>query len=244
MDHKYMIVAGDSQALGYGNIGPAPYTPTVRVQIWADTNGDGQGDAWNYMNPGVNTGTPNHPTVWGAEVEIANQFLASGSLGYLWIVKGRDTVHGGTKLADEWDPDTGAMFASTTAAANAAMANLGGGPYAFSQYDVALVLLGTNDATDHAAAVGFEANLEAFAPAARDAWHVTHLIVPRITDKPGAADDNLAVRVGAWSADQDDAYLHGFKTIGLGLQADDLHHDAAGLTAIGAAAWGLWEGWL
>ena len=61
MTDTAIIIAGDSNPLGYENNGPAPYTPTYKVQIWTDTNGDGVADAWNYMNPGVNTGTPNNP---------------------------------------------------------------------------------------------------------------------------------------------------------------------------------------
>ena len=45
-----VMFAGQSNALGFGNNGPAPYVPTWRVQIWTGTE-------FNYMNPGVNTGT-------------------------------------------------------------------------------------------------------------------------------------------------------------------------------------------
>lgn len=236
----HLIIAGDSQALGFGNTGPAPYTPTVRVQIWADTDGNGIGDAWNYMNPGVNTGTLANPTVWGPEVGLANKWLASGEVGYLWILKSPDTVRGGTTLEIEWAPPHGSMFASTTAAASAAMHNLDGTPYAFSHYDAALVVLGTNDATIPAYADAYYANLGVFDPAARAAWHVDRLVEARITDEPGLAEDNLTVRQAQWQADQDDAAMVSFKTIGFGLQADHVHYDAAGQLALGAAAYDGW----
>lgn len=236
----HIVIAGDSEALGFGNTGAAPYTPTARVQIWADTNGDGIGDAWNYMRPGINTGTPNNPTAWGAEVEAANKWLASGDGGFLWIVKGAETVRGGTTLAIEWNPAAGAMFASTTHAVNAAMHNLDGGPFAFDHFEAALVVLGTNDATVSAYASSYADHLGVFDPAARAAWHVATLIEPRITDHPGAAADNLAVREVQWNADQADPLMESFKTIGFGLQADGIHYDASGQVSIGAAFFDAW----
>lgn len=71
MSDSRIFTAGQSNDLGYLNNGPAPYVATARVQIFADTDGDGYGDVWNYMNPGVNTGMPANPTAWGPEVEIA-----------------------------------------------------------------------------------------------------------------------------------------------------------------------------
>lgn len=240
MTDAHIILAGDSQALGFGNSGPAPYALTARVQIWADTNADGIGDAWNYMRPGVNTGTPANPTVWGPEVELANRWLADNPSGYLWVLKDAQTVKGGTTLAVDWNPSSGAMFASTTAAANAALHNLDATPFAFSHYEAAVVLLGTNDAISTAHAETYYANLGVFDPAARTAWHVDRLIEARITDTPGDAADNLTIRQAQWQADQDDAHMVSFKTIGFGLQGDWLHYDPAGQVAVGDAAYAGW----
>lgn len=241
-----IIIAGDSTALGWLNTGPAPYAVTVRVQIWTDTNADGIGDAWHYMNPGVNTGTLNNPTAWGSEVQLANRWLAAGggSAGpddYLWIVKGSETVRGGATLADHWDPDTGAMFASTTRAAEAAMRNLDGTAFAFDHYDAAFIGLGANDATDPAKAAAYGENIVAFNAAARSAWRVTKLIEPRTTDGPGAPADNLAVRQAQWQVDQDDPQLVTFKTIGFATLHDRIHFAAAGQVAMGDASY---DGWI
>lgn len=236
-----VIIAGDSNPLGYLNTGPAPYAVTVRVQIWTDTNADGIGDAWCFMNPGVNTGTLNNPTAWGSEVQLANAWLASGDAGFLWIVKGTETVKGGATLADHFDPDTGAMFASTTHAAEAARLNLAGTPHAFEQYDAAFPGLGENDATDPAKAAAYFDNLVAFNAAARSAWRVTKLVEYRITEGAGAPADNLAVRQAQWQADQLDPDLVTFKTIGFAMLEDKVHYARDGQLALGQ---GNYDGWM
>jgi hypothetical protein len=237
----HVIVAGTSNPLGFLNTGPAPYAVTVRVQIWTDTNGDGKGDAWHYMNPGVNTGTLNHPTAWGSEVQLANRWLESGEPGFLWVVKGTETVKGGSTLADDWDPGTGAMFASTTQAAANAMRNLEGGPHAFDHYDAAFIGLGENDAIDPAKAAAFGDRLPALNTAARAAWKVTKLVEYRITDGPGAPADNLLVRQAQWQADQADPDLVTYKTIGMPMLADKVHYAQGGHLALGD---GNYDGWL
>lgn len=240
MSDEHIIIAGDSNALGYLNTGPAPYTPTARVQIWADTNGDGVGDAWNYMNPGVNTGTPTNPTDWGPEVGIANDWLAAHPTGNLWIVKDAETVKGSTTLAVEWNPQTGAMFASTTHAAQAAWANVHGGPWSFDHYDAAMIVLGENDAEVPAYAQAYQTNLHAFDAAARANWNVQSLIESRIEDTMGAPADNYAVRVAQWAEDQADPLMASFKTIGFEQQPDHVHYDAAGQIALGDAFYKAW----
>lgn len=224
MPDAHIIIAGDSNALGFLNTGPAPYTLTVRAQIWADTNGDGIGDAWNYLNPGVNTGTPANPTAWSAEVQIANRWLADNPTGYLWIVKDAETVKGGTTLAGDWNPTSGSYFASTTHAANAAMHNLDGTQFAFTHYEAGFVGLGENDAVNHDMATAYLANLNAFNFAARAAWHVDELVEYRITTGAGAAADNQLVREAQWQADQSDDHLVTFKTIGYSMRPDGVHY--------------------
>jgi hypothetical protein len=226
----HIIVAGDSNALGFLNIGPAPYAPTAQVQIWT-------GSAWNYMAPGVNTGTPANPADWGPEVAIANDWLGqhAGDGSVLWIVKDAGTVKGGTTLAVDWDPQAGGLFASTSAEASAAMRNLDGTAFAFSHYETAFVVLGENDAVVPAYAAAYGANLAAFDAAARSAWQVDEMVESRIEDQVGAADDNLAVRLGQWAADQSDLLMTSVKTIGFSLAPDQVHYDAAGQIALGGA---------
>lgn len=240
MTDARIIIAGDSNPLGFLNTGPAPYQVTARVQIWADTDGNGTGDAWNYMRPGVNTGTPNNPTVWGSEVEIANRWLADNPTGYLWIVKNAETVKGGTNLANDWDTQTGFMFQSATRTINAAMHNLDGSQFAFDHYDAAFVGLGENDAVNHQMAADYLPNLIEFNAAARQAWHVTDLVEYRITEGAGSPSDNLAVRQAQWQADQADPDLITFKTQGFAMLSDGIHYAEAGHIALGNANYDAW----
>jgi hypothetical protein len=240
MTDARIIIAGDSNPLGFLNTGAAPYALTARVQIWADTNADGIGDAWHYMRPGVNTGTLNNPTAWGEEVQIANKWLGDHPTGIIWIVKGQETVKGGATAADSFDPHTGPMFASTTHAVNDAMHNLDGSAFAFSQFDVAFIGLGENDATNPTMAANYLANITEINAAARTAWHVDELVEYRITEGAGAPADNLAVRQAQWQADQADAHLVTYKTIGYDMQPDGVHYALAGHVALGNDAYDAW----
>lgn len=241
MSDAHILIAGQSNALGYGNTGPAPYTPTARVQIWADTNGDGQGDTWQYMLPGVNTGTPANPTVWGPEVGIANAWLHDHPSGNLWIDK---IAKGSTGLAQDpaqldWSPRShGEMFDAATASADAARANLGPTPYAFARWDAVMWMQGETDATDPTKAAAYQANLTDAVAHMRAGWDVEAVVVGRI-GVAGAWSDQ--VRVAQWSVDQADPNLVSFKTIGFELQSDGLHYDAAGQLSLGAA---FYDGWL
>lgn len=235
MPDAHVILAGDSNALGYLNNGPAPYEATARVQIWTGT-------AWNYMLPGVNTGTPNNPTAWGPEVQEANDWLAHNPTGVLWIVKDALTVKGSTTLAVDWAPHGGAMYTSATSAAGAAMHALDGTPYAFTHYDVADVVLGENDAVNPAYAAAYKANETAFIAAARVDWAVNEFVFSRINDAVGAPADNLAVRVAQWDVDQADPHVESFKTIGFAMQPDDVHYAEAGQLALGHAFYDAWAG--
>lgn len=243
----HVIIAGQSNPLGFKNDGPAPYNVTVRVQIWTDTNGDGRGDAWNYMNPGVNTGTPNNPTVWGIEVGIANEWLSHNADGYLWIAKDWMTVRGQTGLAEDpnaldWSPASrGEMFDLSTASIDAARANLVGGPYAFATWDKAFWFQGETDAMDAAKAAAYGPNLTGFIGAARPAWDVTDFVVARIDDNAVTMPHNLAVRQAEWAVDQADDHVVSVKTLDFERQDDGLHLTAAGQIdsgrALADAAW-------
>ncbi|MBS0361050.1 MAG: hypothetical protein JSR98_06695 [Proteobacteria bacterium] len=240
MSDAHIIIAGDSNALGYLNTGPAPYTPTWQVQIWA-RQADGSYN-WNYMNPGMNTGTPANPGDWGPEVAIANRWLSShaGDGSVLWIVKDDLTVKGGTTLAVDWAPSSGAYFASTAQAAADAMRNLSGGAHAFDHYDAGFVVLGENDAEVSADAQAYGTNLAAFDAAARGAWGAGVLLESRIEDTMGAPADNQAVRVGQWSADVADPLMASVKTIGFEQQPDLVHYDATGQLQLGGALFDAW----
>ncbi len=247
MPDGHIIIAGQSNALGYLNEGPAPYAPTARVQIWTDTNGDGVADAWNYMRPGVNTGTPANPHDWGPEVQIANDWLRDHSTGYLWIVKDAQTVKGSTGLAEDatqidWSPHShGEMFDTTIQAANDAMRNLSGGQFAFDHYDAVMWMQGEQDAYDPAKAAAYQANLTELVADARADWHVTDFIMGRITATAGAAADNLAVRNAEYTVDYNDPFVASFKTIGFEMQSDNLHYDAVGQVSLGN---GFYDGWM
>lgn len=229
-----IAITGDSNALGFRNDGPAPYSVTMRVQMWtAQTDGS---YAWEAMRPGVNTGTRNNPNAWGAEVQAANDWLADNDGGFLWIVK---VAKGGTTLAVDWDPDDGAYFDLTADTMRAARQSLDGTPFAFDRYDAALVVLGENDATNPEFAAAYASNLAEFSPAARAAWGVETLVMSRITEHFGDAASNLAIRRAQFGADQADPDMISFKTIGFGVFSDG-HYDAAGQLAIGARFYDAW----
>lgn len=226
MTDAHIIIAGQSNTLGYLNNGPAPYVPTARVQIWA-LQADGS-HQWNYMRPGPggNTGTPANPDAWGPEVEIAKRWLADNPTGNLWIVK---DAKGSTGLAQDsgqldWSPaSTGEMFDHATAMIDAARANLDGSPYQFARWDAAMWMQGETDATDPAKAAAYSVNLTGFLAEARFEWDVTEVYAGRITDTP-ALPDNFPVRVAQWDVDQADPHLETFKTIGLTMQPDQIHY--------------------
>lgn len=223
----HIIIAGDSNALGFLNNGAAPYTPTVRVQIWT-------GSEWNYMRPGVNTGTETNPLAWGPEVGIANRWLADNATGYLWIVK---QAKGGTSLAADWH-EGATWFANTTRETSEAMHNLDGTGFSFSEYQVGFIGLGENDANAEMAP-GYLDRLVAFDFAARAAWNAAELVEWRITTGAGDEASNLAVREAQWQADMADMHMTSFRTIGFAMHADGVHY--ADHVQLGNAAY---EGWV
>ncbi len=242
MSDTHIIIAGQSNALGYRNDGPAPYAATARVQIWCDTNGDGVSDAWNYMLPGQNTGTLANPKVWGPEVQFANRWLASNPTGNLWIVK-NGCVKGSTALAEDdtanvldWSPEsTNELFATATATVQAAKANLAGGAYAFSSYDAVLWMQGEQDATSLTQANAYLANLKDLIAKARAAWSVTKFIIGRISDSP-ALPQNAIVRIAQWQAFMDDPDAPSFQTKTFPRwQDDNIHYTADGHLMLGNA---------
>jgi hypothetical protein len=249
-----IIIAGQSNALGYLNTGPAPYVPDARVQIWCDTNADGVPDAWNFMNPGANTGTLANPNVWGPEVEFANQWKSKnvGSNDSLWIVK-EGCVKGSTYLQEEtangvldWSPEsTNELFATAHATVLAAMANVAGNPAeAFTAYDALLWMQGEQDATDQTAADNYNVNLRDFLSHVRDptvGWAVNKVLIARIAAPLTAYHDT--VRLAQWAVSFDDlANSPGFATKDLPLRNDSLHYTDQGHILLGRRFWNVMQG--
>src|SRR4051812_32807820 len=99
----FVVLAGQSNALGYLNTGAADYAFDDLTYIWNNV-----ATGWERMIPGVNTGTPNNPTAWGPEVAFAQDFRASHPDEVLMIVK---SVQGSTGVAADpvamdWSPSS------------------------------------------------------------------------------------------------------------------------------------------
>lgn len=244
MTDTHIIIAGQSNALGYLNTAPAPYAPTPRVQIWCDTDEDGIPDAWNYMLPGHNTGTHANKTCWGPEVAFANRWLVANPTGYLWIVKD-GCVKGSTGLAKndtmgvlDWSPESTSppeLFATATATITAAQANLNGGQFAFNTWDAVLWMQGETDAAVLVTANAYLTNLQDFITHVRNSWSVSRIVVGRISDS-AALTYNAIVRVAQWQVFMDDTNVPSFKTIGFPRrQDDDIHYTAEGHVMLGQA---------
>jgi hypothetical protein len=233
------LFAGQSNALGFGNNGPAPYTLTARVQIWTDTDGDGVGDAFNYMRPGVNTGTPANPAAWGPEVEFANQWLAANPEGILWLGK---VAKGSTPLDQasglDWSPSSDdEMFDRAKLVANQMLSNLGE-----TSLDGVFWMQGEQDALAQTSAQSYAGHLTDLLAAIRLEWMHDlngYVGVGRITDA-AILPYSLDVRQAQWQVDQLDVHMESFKTIGYQMQADGLHYASDGQIALGEAFYDNW----
>lgn len=228
---SFVVLAGQSNALGFGNTGPAPYVPDPLTFIW-----DSLKHWWVQMAPGVNTGTPANPADWGPEVAFAQAFRAAHPGEVLLIVK---SVKGETGLAVrpgiDWSPAShGEMFdltAERIAAARAAF-----GPHA-PPVDAVLWMQGEEDAADRAAAAAYGPNLQSFLAAVRARWGAEEVVLGRIGQAGAWSQD---VRAAQRSVDQADGHVTSFDTIGFGLQGDGLHYDAAGQLALGRGFFDAW----
>lgn len=239
MTDTMILIAGQSNALGFGNSGPAPYVPTARVQIWTDTNGDGEGDAFNYMNPGVNTGSKGAANVWGPEVEFANRWLADNPEGYLWLGK---VARGSTGLAQastdlDWSPySNGEMFDRATHVAQNMQANIG------QTLDGVLWMQGESDAYDEGTAWGYGLNLKELFAAIRSEWFQSgqdaEIVFGKIGMQPPFAD---VVRYQQHVRDVMDPHATAIETVDFGFQPDGLHYSATGHVQLGGA---FYEGWV
>lgn len=218
-----VLLAGQSNALGYLNTSPAPYAADPLTYIW-----DNDHAWWVQMQPGVNTGTPENPADWGPEVAFAQAFRAAHPDEVLAIVK---SVKGSTGVAEDpnqldWSPAShGEMFDLTTARLHAAEAAIG----AVAPDQVFFMGMET-DATDAGKAGHALENLTDLVAHMRADWGATDIGLGRIGAAGAYSQD---VRVAQWSVDQADPHLTSFKTIGFEMQPDGLHYDAAGQLALG-----------
>lgn len=223
-----------------GNTGPAPYVPTWRVQIWTDTNGDGIGDTFHAMRPGVNTGTLKNPTSWGPEVGFATKWLEANPVkdanNILWIGK---AGRGETGMA--YNPDRpdfsprseGDMFDFAVSTSLRMQSDLG-----YDHLSLLVIHQGETDAYQLDTAQAYEFNFTEFLDASRVEMRVEDIVVGRIND---TAPHSQLVREAQWRIDQEDPHLVSYKTIGFGLQEDRIHHNADGALSLGRADY---EGWL
>lgn len=238
-NYPIVLLAGQSNALGYGNTGPAPYTPTWRVQIWNE-------DKWafEFMNPGVNTGGLLHPTAWGPEVGFANRWLADHPNGILWLGK---VARGSTPLeADsqlDWSPTVrGEMYDDATEVARHMRSNLGR-----DRLNAVLWMQGESDATELQSAMNYHRNLTDLITAAKRDWmNDPHgaFVLGRISDSP-SLPYNYEVRSAQWLVLQEQhpsvgGSVMSFRTIGFGMQPDGIHYSESGHVALGSAFYDNW----
>lgn len=230
MTTNLAVIVGQSNALGY-QVSPSElpswWVNTARVQIWADTNGNGVGDTWNYMNPGVNTGTLQNPTAWGPEVAFAYQWLQEHPGETLWIVK---SVKGSTSLAEapglnnDWSLNSHELFDATTAAVAAAKAAISG-PFDTS----VLWFQGEQDATSQTYASSYGNNLVALQNAASAQWGANRFLYARIdTDY-------------AYNSTVQSYQPLGFNTDEFQKQSDNLHLTGSGQIDSGFSFYTLYD---
>lgn len=246
MTFRLIAIATDSQGVYFNS------SPSTLPGYLADPGGyifKAGATYWGYMVPGENTGTANNPTAWGIEVPLSHylhQLFPGDTFGFVKIAVGSTRLDQTAGTLD-WSPNsTGELFdqmTQTIADARSAFSVAQG--YPAPQVSAVVMMLGTNDATDAGAAARHEANLVEFFAAAREEWMGDpegKIIFPRIGDAPVIAY-NADVRVAEWSVDQADENAISFKTIGMGVQADGYHYDAAGVVSIGQAVASIYDGW-
>ncbi|MFN3585727.1 sialate O-acetylesterase [Phenylobacterium sp.] len=225
-----VIVAGQSNALGYGLSGqdlPADIGPDAQVRIW-------DGARFAVMAPGRNTGSPNFPASWGPEAGFAHAWRAAHPDRPLYIVK---YARGSTPLAPspgrDWAPESGELFQETeeaVAAARAALEAQGLHP----RIAAVLWMQGEADATDPARAGAYRSNLTALLAAIRERWAKadTPVVVGRIPDFGARAGEVRAAQAAVDAADPRTATVD---AKGLPMQPDGLHIAAAGQLRLGEA---------
>jgi len=236
-----VLFAGQSNALGYGNDGPAPYTPTPRVQIWTDLNRNGawdRGDGFAAMAPGRNTGTPRNPRAWGPEVAFAKAWLAAHPKGTLYVGK---VARGSTALARndglDWSPQSrGELFDAARTVSAGMRARL-----ARPRLDAVFWMQGEEDATRPTWAAAYRVNLQGLLAAARAQWMNDprgYVGLGRIAAP--AVPHSRDVRAAQAAVDRADTHAESFDTAGFVLRSDRLHYAASGQLALGQAFYDRW----
>lgn len=225
-----VIVAGQSNALGYGLSGgdlPAGVAPDPEVRIW-------DGARFAVMEPGRNTGSPNFPASCGPETGFARAWRKAHPDRPLYVVK---YARGSTPLAAspgrDWAPASGELFQEVAAAAAAATAALRA--QGLRPRVAAVVWMqGEADAADPARAAAYRANLTALLAAIRERWAKadTPVVVGRIPDFGAQA---AQVRAAQAQVDAADPLTVTADAEGLPMQPDGLHIAAAGQLRLGEA---------
>lgn len=244
MSDAYVVFAGQSNMNPPGNPSLPAYSLTSRVQIWTDTNGDGHGDAWNYLQPGVNTGTPGIPGGYGPEIQFAKDWLAANPTGILWIEK-IDSVKGETALAGnsglDWAPSSaGEMFDRATTGIDAARVALNGSPYAFTHWNAVFWDQGQTDAYNAGWAFDYQTNFPAFVTQAKAAWDVDQFFFAQTHAIPGT--DWAWVRYGQAVTNVINPG-HMVDSLGYDRQSDGVHLSATGLAQEGHGFYSLFDAW-
>lgn len=238
---------GDSNAVGLG-MSAATLPAGLQGYDYGATYSFGQGATWwGAYQPGVNSGTPNHPEAWGGEAEFLKRVHEANPGDTNLIIS---VAHGSTPLAQDgavldWSPASAREMyqaaADTLAAARAAFLAANG--YAMPAVTAVLWTGGPNDATDAAKAQAYEANLtDLFAHVRGDllGQPAAEIVFDRMTDDATALPYNFDVRVAQWTVDQLDPHATSFKTIGDDMQADHIHYSAAGYVQLGDGFFDAW----
>ena len=214
-----IIVAGQSNALGYLNNSPAPYVVRPSIVIWNN-------NTWEPMNPGVNTGTPTNPYAWGPEVGFATKWWLNHGDEVLYIVK---SAKGSTGLdldpyAQDWSPaSTNELFDITKD--KIAASSIGNATVLWAQ--------GEQDAANELAANAYAQNLEDLKEAAFNEWGAVNWI---------NAKDSSPLPYS--SIIQDAQGAQAVETESFKKQPDNLHYNADGQFDLGLGFYEHWEnGW-
>jgi len=226
-----VLFIGQSNMDGYGNTGPAPYTPNERVQIWV-------GRRFETMRPGVNTGGGSGQPAWGPEVEFATRWLADHPEGVLRLGK---ISAGQTGLAQDpadpdWSPDSAReMFHFARITVRHMQAETGA-----QRLDV-LMMQGETDAADATKASAYEQNLRDFVARARSEFlpgaEPTRFVLGQVRD---AAPYAALVRSAQAAVDRDDADVLSVDTRDFTTH-DGVHFDAPAQRRLGAAFYAAWS---
>lgn len=242
MTINVFLFVGDSYAVGY-NMSAATLPAGLSTYNFGQTYIFTAGATyWGVLTPGTNTGTVNNPGSWGPAVPFAKLVHEAFPNDINLIVqsaKGSTPVAAGAGL--DWSPSSvGEMFDITTQTlAQAKSALLAATGIVMPDPVLTYIDVGANDSFSHSQAQAFQTNFEALVAGARQEWGSDHVIASRLTDTP-ALPYNFDVRLAQWNADQADAQLETFKTIGMDMQSDLIHRSAVGIVQEAQALFDTW----